>query len=295
MSKDLARGPESYRNEEVILELLPGLLESNGFTGVTTAKQGGMKFVNATTADDTSVRFWLKQGWTGSQNYAGIQFGMFDSGDLPDEDFVAYVTQRVHNAKRRGATHALFVHMGETHITNYVALEIDDVDTAYRQQMNRWPERARNTKAPTLWFEDDRANHLAGCISAVLDLELPLSAICGVADVPKGTGVDSKKVTVEMERRMKQAIFRRRVGDRCGWRCVISGVDVRDVLDAAHLPGCDWRTHNEAHHGVLVRTDLHRLLDKGLAEFRDGTFWIAENARKGEYAQLHGHVITIQV
>ncbi|MEW6342943.1 MAG: HNH endonuclease signature motif containing protein [Pseudomonadota bacterium] len=293
MSKDLARGPESYANEELILELLPGLLEQNGFSGVTTARQGAMKFVDATTGADTSVRFWLKQGWTGPQNYSAIQFGMFESADLPDDDFAAYVTQRVHSARRRGATHALFVHMGETHITNYVALEIDDVDRAYRQQIKWWPERARNTKAPTLWFEDDRALHDAECIRAVLDLELPLASICGVRDAPKGTGVDSKKVTVEMERRMKQGIFRLRVGGRCGWRCAVSGADVRAVLDAAHLPGRNWRFHNEAHDGVLVRTDLHRLLDKGLAEFRDGTFWVADTARKGEYAQLHGRPVHI--
>lgn len=58
---------ESYRNEELILELLPGLLEQNGFSGVTTSKHGAMKFVDATTADETAVRFWMKQGWTGPE------------------------------------------------------------------------------------------------------------------------------------------------------------------------------------------------------------------------------------
>lgn len=293
MSKDLARGPESYRNEELILELLPGLLEQNGFSGVTTSKHGAMKFVDATTADETAVRFWMKQGWTGPQKYAAIQFGMLETGHKPDEDFIEYVAARVRSAKKHGATHALFVHMGETHITNYVALEIDDVDRAYRRQIKLWPERARATKAPSLWFEDSRVHHSANCVRAVLDFELPLSSICGANDEPKGTGIGSKKVTVEMERRMRQSIFRLRVGDRCRWRCVVSGAEVRAVFDAAHLPGRNWRFHNDAHDGVMVRTDIHRLLDKGLAEFRDGAFWVADKARKGEYAEFHGRSVNV--
>lgn len=62
---------------------------------------------------------------------------------------------------------------------------------------------------------------------------------------------------------------------------------MKAVLDAAHLPGKSWRHDNAAEDGVLIRTDLHRLLDRGLAELRDGRFWLAESARAGEYAQFH--------
>lgn len=293
MSKNIARGPDSYASEALILSLLPDFLEQSGFADVGTLKHGQMKFVDAKSADGTQVRFWMKQGWTGPQNYAGIQFGRIDSAERPDDDFVEYVATRVLSAKKHGATHALFIHMGKSHITNYVALEVDDVDRAYRNQIEHWPARARNTNRPTLWFEDAREHRSANCIEAMLDLELPLSSISGVTNLQKGHGVDSKKVTVEMERRMKQGVFRQRVGDRYGWRCVVSGAEVRDVLDAAHLPGRNWRFNNEAHDGVMVRTDLHRLLDKGLAEFRNDRFWIADIARTGEYARLHGRAVKI--
>lgn len=59
------------------------------------------------------------------------------------------------------------------------------------------------------------------------------------------------------------------------------------MLDAAHLPGKNWRYDKSAEDGVLIRTDLHRLLDRGLAELRDGRFWLAESARAGEYALFH--------
>ncbi|WP_413466214.1 hypothetical protein [Hydrogenophaga taeniospiralis] len=59
------------------------------------------------------------------------------------------------------------------------------------------------------------------------------------------------------------------------------------MLDAAHLPGKNWRTDNQAEDGFLIRTDLHRLLDRRLAELRDGKFWLAEGLRRGDYAALH--------
>lgn len=131
---------------------------------------------------------------------------MFDDSnpeDIPDSDFIDYVVATVDSAKKKGATHAL-LHVGDTHITNYVALEIDDVARAYRSQMKQWPERSRSSKAPTLWFEDSRVNPAADCISGVLDLELPLSAICGLSELVKGKNVDSKKMTAEVEFRMRQ-------------------------------------------------------------------------------------------
>lgn len=269
--------------------MLPELLEQKGFAAVTTVRAGAMKFIDARASDGSKVRFWLKQGWTGSRTLSAIQFGLFtvpDPHSLPDLHFTDYVDNRVASAKSKGATHALLVHMADSRITNYVPLAVDDVAKAYRAQMAQWRKRARNTKTPTLWFEDSRDVPDADCITAVTDLELSLSSICGLSDEPKGTP-DSKKITAEVELRMKQQAFRLRVGNRCKWRCVVSGTDVKAVLDAAHLPGKNWRHDNAAEDGVLIRTDLHRLLDRGLAELRNGKFWLADSVRAGEYSKFH--------
>ena len=60
MSKDQARSPKSYENEELLLAMLPELLEQKGFVGATPVRTGGMKFVDAKVSDGTKVRFWLK-------------------------------------------------------------------------------------------------------------------------------------------------------------------------------------------------------------------------------------------
>jgi hypothetical protein len=76
------------------------------------------------------------------------------------------------------------------------------------------------------------------------------------------------------------------MANRCWWRCVVSGTEVEAVLDTAHLPGKNSRHDNAADDGALIRTDLHRLLDRGLAELRDGRFWLHESAKSGEYTQF---------
>lgn len=294
MSKEIARSAQSYENEQLALAHMPALLEPHGFSAVAAKRAHGMKFVDAKAADGKDVRFWLKQGWTGPHKYSAIQFGLFSepgASDFPNQYFIEFVEARVASAKAKGATHALLIHMSEGDIINYVALEVDDVAEGYRRQMAHWPKRARNTKTPTLWFEDARNVADTDAVTAVTDLELPLSSISGVTQEAKGT-VDVKKVTAEQEVRMRQQAFRLRVGTRCGWCCVVTGCSVKEVLDAAHFPGKDWRTANQAEDGVLLRTDLHRLLDRRLAELRDGKFWLDKSLRQGEYGEFHLRELT---
>lgn len=295
MSKEIARSAQSYENEQLTLEHMPTLLEPHGFSAVAAKRAQGMKFVDAKAVDGSDVRFWLKQGWTGPQKFCAIQFGLFSepgAAAFPNKHFIEFVEARVASAKAKGATHALLVHMCEGNIVNYVALEVDDVAEAYRRQMAHWPKRARNTKTPTLWFEDFRNVSDTDAVSAVTELELPLSTICGITASAKGT-IDVKKVTAELEVRMRQQAFRLRVGNRCSWRCVVTGTAVKEVLDAAHLPGKDWRTNNQAEDGVLLRTDLHRLLDRRLAELREGRFWLDKSLHRGEYGEFHQRELAV--
>jgi len=296
MSKDVARGPQSYVNERLVLALVPELLRAKGFEAAKVLKRHGMKFIQARDAAGGLVVFWLKQGWSDTRTYSAIQFGMFsevnDPSSVPNDVFIDYVAARTSSAKAKGATHALLVHMVDSTIKNYVALPIADVGTAYRDQIQRWPARARNTKTPTLYFEDSRKLVDAVCITAVTNLEVQLEDLAGLW--PQAEGVDgphSKKVTAEIERRLKQQSFRVLVGDRCGWACVVSGTSIPEVLDAAHLPGRNWREHNAAGDGILLRADLHRLMDQGLAEIRDGRFQIAQAARVGEYKAFHDKAV----
>lgn len=75
--------------------------------------------------------------------------------------------------------------------------------------------------------------------------------------------------------RPEQPEFRRKVAAKTHNRCALSGAPAI-LCDAAHLPWCSWKTDNEAEHGILLRADLHRALDRGLIHVeRDGTVLVA--------------------
>lgn len=70
--------------------------------------------------------------------------------------------------------------------------------------------------------------------------------------------------------RPEQEAFRAAVFEACRGRCVISGCDVPEALEAAHRRGRDWRQgHNHASDGLLLRRDLHNLYDRELLILAD--------------------------
>jgi hypothetical protein len=70
--------------------------------------------------------------------------------------------------------------------------------------------------------------------------------------------------------RPDQAAFRRRVFLRYRGTCAVSGCAIRQVLDAAHRVGRDWRLgHNSGRDGLLLRKDLHALYDANLMSIND--------------------------
>ena len=73
--------------------------------------------------------------------------------------------------------------------------------------------------------------------------------------------------------RPEQWAFRRALFERYSGRCAITGCQIDGVLEAAHLPGRSWEAgHNDADDGVLLRVDIHRLLDRGYLQLlSDGT------------------------
>lgn len=282
----MARTKENYEHERMFLSLVPQLLMAHGLTAANVRRPGGMKFAEARAADGSLVRFWVKQAWSNQREFAAIQFSPTRAART-DMEFIQQVSQSVANAKATGAQYLLMAHMPEDVIlSNYAVLHIDDVVLAYTEQLARWPNLAREGGAPAVYFDDRRSRPEAECASVVRALSVPLSGIAGLQPIIRGTSDPASK-KAEVERRLRQEVFRQSVGARYGWTCAVSGNQVHKVLEAAHLPGKDWHFDNEASDGIMLRVDLHRLLDAGLAELRAGRFWIHPKARCEQYAQFH--------
>jgi len=76
------------------------------------------------------------------------------------------------------------------------------------------------------------------------------------------------RVLAEIARRQGQPAFRARLLAAYGGRCAVTGCDVPDALEAAHLRPYRGPASNTVTNGILLRADLHTLLDKQLIVIR---------------------------
>jgi hypothetical protein len=91
------------------------------------------------------------------------------------------------------------------------------------------------------------------------------------------------------ERGPEQHAFRQKVFKRYCGRCPVTDCELIGLLDAAHLPGRNWRDgHNRSEDGVLLRADIHRLMNAGLLQLhKSGSVQILKEALN-EYGKYSG-------
>lgn len=97
------------------------------------------------------------------------------------------------------------------------------------------------------------------------------------------------RVTVRV--RLGQAQFRRSQLAEHGWCCAFTGPAPPHVLEAAHLYSYSAHGEHHLHGGLLLRRDLHRLLDLGYLAVhpQTGIIDVAPTIRTyAEYGRLHG-------
>lgn len=105
---------------------------------------------------------------------------------------------------------------------------------------------------------------------------------------------DRARRFAEVEVRPLQREFRQAVFEACGGRCVVTGCDVPEAVEAAHLKGRRWRDgHNSASDGVLLRRDIHALYDKGLLSITDTGQVALADELSGQYAELRGRCVKL--
>ncbi len=86
-----------------------------------------------------------------------------------------------------------------------------------------------------------------------------------------------------VELRTRQKEFSKRIFERYRGRCPISGCDEPAALEAAHLGAKGgWRTNHTE--GILLRRDLHALMDAGKLEIIDGVVSVSSE----HYQQFNG-------
>lgn len=121
---------------------------------------------------------------------------------------------------------------------------------------------------------------LAQCAPTPWDIQIRLSqtAVDKIDDElepPVDEGDGRRRVLAEIARRQGQAKFRRKLLEAYDGACAVSGTNVADVLQAAHIRPYNGPTTNSVTNGILLRADLHNLFDLKLITIHPETLTVS--------------------
>jgi hypothetical protein len=107
--------------------------------------------------------------------------------------------------------------------------------------------------------------------------------------IPSKIREDAIRRWAMRETRPEQQEFRRMIAERDGLLCAISGCEVAEILDAAHLLPRAAGGSYDPQNGVILRADLHRLFDAGLLRLDcRGKASIANDLMDPDYRRFDG-------
>lgn len=108
---------------------------------------------------------------------------------------------------------------------------------------------------------------------------------------------DTRKAALRLVRaRQGQRKFREGLIARYGARCLISGCDLLNVLEAAHIDPYRGKESNHPENGLLLRADLHTLFDLDLLGIEPETLVIRLHPEvfKSEYEMIDGRSLLVR-
>jgi putative restriction endonuclease len=104
-----------------------------------------------------------------------------------------------------------------------------------------------------------------------------------------------KKMMAAIVRRQGQPAFRRELLRAYNGRCVVTGCQVAEVLEAAHIMPYRGPHTNHISNGLLLRADLHTLFDLGLIAIdqKSTSLIVTPALLTTDYGQWHGKTLTL--
>ncbi|WP_394665288.1 HNH endonuclease [uncultured Chryseobacterium sp.] len=100
--------------------------------------------------------------------------------------------------------------------------------------------------------------------------------------------IERKRVSREILERPYQNIFRKNILKFYQTSCLITGVSIENVLEAAHIKPVEYRGDDTHHNGLCLRSDIHQLFDSNnLRILPSGELILSETASsENNYANL---------
>ncbi|MBL4575550.1 MAG: HNH endonuclease [Opitutaceae bacterium] len=102
-----------------------------------------------------------------------------------------------------------------------------------------------------------------------------------IDDIPYA--IERRRASRDILERPNQANFRKNILNAYTEKCLITGVNIRNVLEAAHIVPVSEDGIDHVSNGICLRTDIHRLFDTGHLKIRsDGELSLSKKAMRSE-------------
>lgn len=107
-----------------------------------------------------------------------------------------------------------------------------------------------------------------------------------VTQIP--ANVERKRVSRQVLERPYQNIFRKNILHVFDSTCIVTGVSIENVLEAAHIKPVEYKGADTHHNGLCLRSDIHQLFDSNnLRILPSGELILSEAASaKNNYSRL---------
>ncbi|AHJ74565.1 HNH endonuclease [Kosakonia sacchari] len=122
------------------------------------------------------------------------------------------------------------------------------------------------------------------------ELVFPLNSEDAENDQPDLLEGDQRKIAYrQIKQRRGQKTFRDKLL-KSNPICAVTGCELVDILEAAHIDAYRNDSHNHISNGLLLRSDIHTLFDLGMIAFnpKDLKIYFSEEALKSGYKPYHG-------
>lgn len=108
---------------------------------------------------------------------------------------------------------------------------------------------------------------------------------------------ERERVLAAIVRRRGQPLFRQALLDAYDGRCAMTGCNVVDALEAAHIQPYSGLKSNDVRNGLLLRADVHTLFDLYLVTINPGSLRIAvaPALQHSTYEELDGRQLSIPI
>lgn len=106
-------------------------------------------------------------------------------------------------------------------------------------------------------------------------------------------GTPTHKKTIRKERK-GQAAFRQLILNNYGFKCAVTGEQVAELLEAAHIQPYVDQQSNHSQNGICLRVDFHKLFDEGLISVSDaGTLLVNHRLANSTYCQFQNKPVQL--